>query len=102
MNAQVKKQAEECAKIDYKKDGIKIFVDGFLKGYEYATQWHSPDEKPDRKTQNERQGILIQDIYDVIHRGWYDIMNGNFMKYSTEIIKLSEVKKWQYLPKIVK
>lgn len=110
MNTQVKKQAEEYAKevlnIELYKDatsigiGIlyKLLFNTYIQAYQYATQWHSPDEKPERHDKYRSITILfVKDeiyylgIYDYDAKEW--IPEGMAQGFKN-------IDKWQYLPEV--
>lgn len=106
----IKKLAEEYAgrenkKIHYKTNDKSIkemlwcaHYYGFFAGVGYASQWNSPDEKPDRKIQTERGGILISKN-KIIIRGFYDhFLRKKYTNVSGGIIE--QIDGWQYLPSI--
>jgi len=108
MKTQVKKQAEDNRLSEALKDFRKNYpnVDSsdlqtFILGFQAATQWHSPDEKPKIKGGVSEDLLLLlcdEDCYcyDI---GCYFKSNNEFDAYHSDN---KYIIKWMYLPEIWK
>lgn len=107
----IKKLAEEYANCIYKSsDPHQRIIDAVLYGYELASRWNSPNEKPEKIYDNDTKLILLMDkvryicMYNGNYNQWQCIFNLETFEVCNIRIDASYpgIKGWQYLPEPIK